>query len=38
MCMCVYVYIERERARECWSRKEICSKELAHVIMEAKKS
>ena len=42
MCVCVcvrvyvYIYIEREREHE--SAKEICYKELAHMIMEAKKS
>ena len=33
-CVCIYIYIEREHE----SAKEICYKELAHMIMEAKKS
>ena len=35
-CVCIYIYIYREREHE--SAKEICYKELAHMIMEAKKS
>ena len=34
VCVCIYICIEREHE----SAKEICYKELAHMILEAKKS